>query len=33
MGLLGIGKDWGVFQDKQKQDEAKHRQNLLYTRH
>jgi hypothetical protein len=27
MGMLDIGKDWGVFQDEKKQDEAKYRKN------
>ena len=27
MGMLDIGKDWGVFQDENKRDGAKHRQN------
>jgi hypothetical protein len=27
MGMLYIGKDWGVFQDEKKLDGAKHTQN------
>jgi hypothetical protein len=27
MGMLDIGKDWGVFQDEKKRDGANHRQN------
>ena len=29
MGLLDIGKDWGVFQDENQWDGAKHRQNPI----